>query len=337
MQASSSSSPSVSVIIPTYNRAHLVGRALQSVLSQTFSDYEIIVIDDGSSDCTLEVVRAFQDTRIRYVRFDRNCGPSRARNVGIQTACGEWIAFLDSDDEWLPRKLELQMARLQGPQDRRIGAVYCLCDEHEGSTRRTVPSSGVLHEGDVFDHLLRGRRPPTASAYIAKRSSLLEVGGFDEGFPSSHDIDLWLRFASAGNHFVAVNEPLVIKHNHVGPRISNDPVAPIRGFRQFDRRWGPVMKQRLGAEVYGRWKAKRLERIQQLQIARLQSATARGKAASALPYLVALWRLSPRFLSLPLLRLTLLIFGRFMNGFRVAACEEVPVDAKGRVSAAVDR
>lgn len=337
MRASPSTSPLVSVVIPTYNRAHLLGRALQSVLLQTYLDYEIVVVDDGSTDHTLEVVKTFQDDRVRYLRFERHCGPSRARNVGIQAARGEWIAFLDSDDEWLPRKLELQMARLQGTQDLRVAAVYCVCDELEGSTRRTVPSSGVLHEGDVFDHLLRNRRPPTASAYIAKRSSLLGVGGFDEGFPSSHDIDLWLRFSRAGNHFVAVNEPLVIKHNHVGPRISNDPVAPFRGFRQFDRRWGPVMKRRLGAEVYGRWKAKRRKGIQQLQIARLQAAAAKGEAASALPHLVALLRLFPWSLPSVFQGLSLLTFGHFMNGFRVAACEEVPVDPEGGVSTAVDR
>jgi glycosyltransferase involved in cell wall biosynthesis len=300
-------------------------------------DYEIVVVDDGSTDHTLEVVKTFQDDRVRYLRFERHCGPSRARNVGIQTARGEWIAFLDSDDEWLPRKLELQMARLQGTQDLRVAAVYCVCDEHEGSTRRTVASSGVLHEGDVFDHLLRNRRPPTASAYIAKRSALLGVGGFDEGFPSSHDIDLWLRFSRAGNHFVAVNEPLVIKHNHVGPRISNDPVAPFRGFRQFDRRWGPVMKRRLGAEVYGRWKARRRKRIQQLQVARIQAEVAMGEVVSASRSILALCRFFPWSLGSVFQGLMLLTLGSFMVRVRVALGREVEVDLEREVSPSVDR
>ncbi|MGH2362892.1 MAG: hypothetical protein ACRDGM_20380, partial [bacterium] len=113
--------------------------------------------------------------------------------------------------------------------------------------------------------------------------------------------------------------------------------APFRGFRQFDRRWGPVMKQRLGAEVYGRWKARRRNRIQQLQIARLQAAVAKGEAASALPHLVALWRLFPWSLASVFQGLTLLMFGHFMNGFRVEVREEVPVDPEGGVSATLDR
>lgn len=98
--------PTVSVVIPTYNRAHLVGRAIQSVLNQTYQDFEIIVVDDGSTDNTEEVVKSFNDPRIRYIRHDQNRGGSAARNTGIKMARGEYIAFQDSDDEWLPEKLE---------------------------------------------------------------------------------------------------------------------------------------------------------------------------------------------------------------------------------------
>lgn len=293
MRISPSTSPFVSVVIPTYNRAHLISRALQSVLCQTFSDYEIVVVDDGSTDHTLEVIKAFQDTRIEYVRLERNRGPSLARNVGIQAARGEWIAFLDSDDEWLPRKLELQVARLEGTNDSHATVVYCLCDQYDGSLKRTVPSIDRLHEGDVFDHLLRNRRPPTASAFVVKRSCLLGIGGFDEGFPSSNDIDLWLRLAQASNRFLAVNEVLVIKHNHFGPQISNDPSAPLRGFRKFDRRWGPIMKQRLGIEVYRQWKSRRRARMQYLQFGRLKAAVVRGERISRFRYCLAISRLLP--------------------------------------------
>lgn len=337
METPRDASPFVSVVIPTYNRAHLLSRAINSVLAQTFSDYEIIVIDDGSTDHTRGIVDRFRGSRIRLLRLERNWGASRARNLGIQTAHGDWVAFLDSDDEWLPRKLELQVARLQETNDSHATVVYCLCDQYDGSTKRTVPSTGRLHEGDVFDHLLRNRRPPTASAFVVKRSCLLRIGGFDEGFPSSNDIDLWLRLAQGSNHFLAVNEVLVIKHDHFGPQISNDPSAPLRGFHKFDRRWGPIMKQRLGIEVHRRWKAKRRKRIQQLQIARLQAAAAKGEAASALPHLVALLRLFPWSLPSVFQGLSLLTFGHFMNRFRVAACEEVPVDPEGGVSTAVDR
>ena len=101
--------PKVSVIIPTYNRAHLVGRAIRSVLNQTYQDFEIIVVDDGSTDNTEEVVKSFNDPRIRYIRHEKNRGGSAACNTGIRAARGEYIAFQDSDDEWLPEKLEKQM------------------------------------------------------------------------------------------------------------------------------------------------------------------------------------------------------------------------------------
>jgi len=103
--------PRISVIIPSYNRANTIGRAIQSALSQSYQDFEIIVIDDGSTDHTEEVIRSFQDSRIRYIRHNRNRGGSAARNTGIHAARGEYIAFLDSDDEWLPQKLELYFAQ----------------------------------------------------------------------------------------------------------------------------------------------------------------------------------------------------------------------------------
>jgi len=99
-------SVTVSVIIPTYNRAHLVGRAIRSVLNQTYQDFEIIVVDDCSTDNTEEIVKGFNDHRIRYMRHDRNRGGSAARNTGIKASQGKYIAFLDSDDEWLLKKAE---------------------------------------------------------------------------------------------------------------------------------------------------------------------------------------------------------------------------------------
>jgi glycosyltransferase involved in cell wall biosynthesis len=103
------SSIAVSVVIPTYNRASLLGRAIKSVLEQTYQDFEIIVVDDASTDNTEEVVRNLRDRRIRYLRHEKNRGGSAARNTGIRAAWGQYIAFQDSDDEWLPEKLKKQM------------------------------------------------------------------------------------------------------------------------------------------------------------------------------------------------------------------------------------
>ena len=102
-------SPVVSVIIPTYNRAHLIGRAIRSVLDQTYQDWELIVVDDASTDDIPGIVKGFTDGRVKYIRHDENKGAAAARNTGIQAARGAYIAFLDSDDEWLPEKLERQV------------------------------------------------------------------------------------------------------------------------------------------------------------------------------------------------------------------------------------
>lgn len=117
--------PTVSVIIPTYNRAHLVGRAIQSVLNQTYKDFELIIVDDGSTDNTEDIIKKYQkkDERIKYIRRKKNKGGSVARNTGINAAIGEYIAFLDSDDEWLTEKLERQMKVFKSTSSE-VGVVY---------------------------------------------------------------------------------------------------------------------------------------------------------------------------------------------------------------------
>ena len=119
--------PTGSVIIPTYNRARMVDRAIQSVLSQTYQDFEIIVVDDASTDNTQEVVKEcmFRDKRVRYIKHEKNKGGSAARNTGIKNEHGEYVGFLDSDDEWLPTKLEKQI-ELFRKRCNSVGAVYCL-------------------------------------------------------------------------------------------------------------------------------------------------------------------------------------------------------------------
>jgi len=118
-----SSSERVSVVVPTYNRAHLIQRSLESVLGQTHQDLEVLVVDDASTDDTEEVVRAFKDSRVHYLRHDSNRGPSASRNSGIRASRGRYVAFLDSDDEWVPEKLERQLSAFASNPPH--GLVYC--------------------------------------------------------------------------------------------------------------------------------------------------------------------------------------------------------------------
>lgn len=196
----------VSVIIPTHNRRALLERALASVLAQTQPPAEMIVIDDGSSDGTDTVVQA-RFPGVRYV-WQPNRGVASARNRGMQEAHGEWFAFLDSDDEWQPRKLERQRQALAGAPD----LLLCHTDEIWMRRGRRV-NPGRRHAkagGRIFQHCLPLCAISPSSALIHRRL-IEEIGMFDERLPACEDYDLWLRIC-ARHPVLYVDEPLVIKH-----------------------------------------------------------------------------------------------------------------------------
>jgi len=205
------SNPTVSVIIPTYNRAHLIGRAIQSVLDQTYQDFEIIVVDDASTDNTEEVVSNFDDERIRYIRLKENSGGSAApRNTAIRTARGEYIAFQDSDDEWLPEKLEKQM-RLFEIQPLEVGVVYTGFWKIWGHRKIYIPSPGITRkEGNIHDGLL-AQNFVAAPVAVVRKECFRKVGGFDEELPTLMDWELWIRISKC-YRFRCIDEPLVISY-----------------------------------------------------------------------------------------------------------------------------
>jgi glycosyltransferase involved in cell wall biosynthesis len=172
--------PSVSAVIPAYNAEPFIGEAIQSVLAQTFEVSEIIVVDDGSSDNTSEVARGFARTRV--IRRP-NGGPGAARNTGINAASGNWIAFLDSDDLWLPRKTEIQ-----------IGYI--------------TSGAGVIHANRFdpinFGNLWHRQTHITPSGALVRKQALMDVGGFEESrsIISVEDLNLWLRIALTDWQFI---------------------------------------------------------------------------------------------------------------------------------------
>jgi len=196
----------VSVIIPTFNRAHLVGRAISSALFQTFENYEILVVDDGSTDSTGKVVAQF-GSRIRYIPLGTNRGVSAARNAGIRESSAPYIAFLDSDDYWLPEKLSAQIRFFQDDPE----VLICQIEEHWIRRGRRV-NPGKIHQkpsGDIFSPSLR-LCLVSPSAVMISRSLLDETGLFDETLPACEDYDLWLRIA-ARYPIPLIERPLVIK------------------------------------------------------------------------------------------------------------------------------
>jgi glycosyltransferase involved in cell wall biosynthesis len=202
--------PAVSIIIPTYNRRQLIARSIKSVLNQTYQNFELIIVDDGSTDGTEEVVAAFNDQRIRYVRREENKGEAAARNMGIKAARCDYIAYQDSDDEWLPEKLARQMKLLEDASPQ-VGVIYTGFWKAENRRKTYIPFSWVNQKnGDIHKELLKGNFIGSPVALI-KKECFDNVGLFDERLHNLVDWEMWLRI-SRRYHFRCVDEPLAIAH-----------------------------------------------------------------------------------------------------------------------------
>lgn len=207
----------ISVIIPTFNRKKLLSRALQSVFNQTFKDYEILVIDDGSFDGTSELEILKDNNRLRYLRSDHNRGVSASRNEGIARSRGEWIAFLDSDDEWLPRKLEKQIKWAGAHPEIEIFQTREIWIRN--GVRVNPPITHEKVGGDLFRQSL-DRCMITPSSVMIRKELLNKVGGFNESFQACEDYDLWLRIAKS--HQVGlINEYLLIRYGGHDDQLSS--------------------------------------------------------------------------------------------------------------------
>ena len=275
--------PLVSTIIPTYNRAALVCDAIDSVLAQTYQNVEIIVVDDGSTDDTLEVLRRYSD-RIQMIS-QPNAGPAAARNRGLLAAKGELIAFLDSDDLWLPDKLALQVNLLS-----RVGEEVpcCLCNikmlwkereltSFEVAWLKPPISQGVWHNPD---EILASRFVLFNQGVLIRRRVLREIGGFDERFRMLEDYDLALRLSLQGD-WAFVREPLVIWREGATNSLSREAA-------ENDLRWKRPLVQildeqlhRLSNEAHGTNRRKQIIRAlrrarRQLTVARMREMTFPG-------------------------------------------------------------
>jgi len=197
--------PTVSVIITTYNRASFLEEAIQSVLAQDFRDFELIVVDDGSTDGTRQILERYADSLTPL--YQENCGVSAARNSGIQHSHGAYVAFLDSDDLWLSKKLSTQITFFNThPQ-----ALICQTEEIWVRKGMRVNPRKVhkKYSGEIFEHCLSLCRV-SPSAVLVKRILFDEVGLFDEGLPVCEDYDLWLRVACRHPIYL-LEQPLIIK------------------------------------------------------------------------------------------------------------------------------
>jgi glycosyltransferase involved in cell wall biosynthesis len=248
--------PTVSVVIPTRNRAQYIGEAIESVLAQTYSDYEIIVIDDGSADGTHEILSPYaKNNGVRYERQDP-LGVSAARNHGVRLARGRFIAFLDSDDLFLPAKLEKQMALFA--QDSELGFVHCNFSKFDGQGLDLGVRDTSRHQGSIYPKILREWSVLMAIPCMLVRKDVFEnVGGFDEQMGWAEDMDLWRRIAK--NYRVATVPEALVKVRVHSASTTFGKAGAADGFKRYldkafaeDPTLSPMFRRRTSAKMYAK-------------------------------------------------------------------------------------
>jgi len=213
--------PKVSVVIPTYNYGHFLGEAIQSVLDQTFADFELIIVDDGSTDNTKEVVSSFQDKRVKYI-YQKNRGLAASRNTGIKASCGEYIAFLDSDDKWLPENLEVMVNRLDSRPDIALvcsdvnvydDATGAILGRHWHNRRSDSWVNPKKAARQALQYLLKRGCFITPIAMVVRRTVFAEVGHYDESVRTHEDWDMIVRIVMRFP-IETIDVPLALNRKH---------------------------------------------------------------------------------------------------------------------------
>lgn len=216
------SKPLVSIIIPTYNRAHSIGRCLNSVLSQSYKNLEVIVVDDGSQDDTERIVKSYNADEIIYIQLKQNTGAAGARNIGIRKSTGDLISFLDSDDTLHPQKIEKQVNAILNAAPG-VGAVYCGINLVDYGTGEIFGQR--IHKENFLENFRHGKYflTPTTGTVLARREAVLSTGGFDETLPAHQDTEFAIRFCQKYDYLL-IDEFLVNagkNHNQISSNPSN--------------------------------------------------------------------------------------------------------------------
>ncbi len=268
--------PKISVIIPVYNAEETIKDTIESVLSQTYSQFEIIVINDGSQDKTLEIVSRILDPRLKVLSYP-NAGVSVSRNRGISQAAGDYVSFLDADDLWTPDKLETQLKALQAnPQ---AAVAYSWTDWIDESGQFLRSGGHITVNGDVYAKLLLRDFVESGSNPLIRRQALTEVGGFDESLNLAADWDMWLRLA-ARYEFVAVPSSQILYRVSPNSMSSNVWKMEAESLQIIERAFAvaPESLQHLKREVLG-------SRYKYLTFKSLEGTPERKKGLAAVRFL----------------------------------------------------
>lgn len=284
--------PRITVVVPAYNAAWCVKRAIDSVLAQRWSDYELVVVDDGSTDETADVLAAY-GAQIRVVR-QANAGLSAARNAGIKAAAGEWVAFLDADDWWLPEKLAAQMALIAREPDIGFCSTFARIVSPDGE-QLELWSDGGLH-GNILADLFGANAgvAGSGSAVLARRDLLTRCGGFDTTLRSVEDIDMWMRLAAIST-YACVPEALACILRAPGSMSRNREVMRESALRVMKKNRALLPESMQGAfwrgcvagvlTDYAKWRYRdgaRGDALRDLAQAMLLAPLSRGRLAASL-------------------------------------------------------
>lgn len=220
--------PAVSAIITTFNRADYLKKAIESVIAQTFTDFELLILDNSSNDNTEEVVRSFNDDRIRYIKH-APMNISQARNLGVKEAKGQYVAFLDDDDEWLPTKIDQQVNKMAVSDKDTVlvyGGFVRIDSEGKEFYKCTPRLRGKVLKGLLWLDEFTG----SASNPLIKRAVIERLGGFDENIVTGEDWEFYLRLTEK-YEVDFINEPVIKIRHHSGPRLANK----LKEYAEFEK------------------------------------------------------------------------------------------------------
>ena len=250
MSKNTSKSPKVTVIIPNFNRDYCLGRAIRSVVNQTFSDWNLIVVDNNSTDGSLEVIGSFNDSRISVVRTDNNGIIAHSRNIGIRKAKGDYIAFLDSDDWWEITKLQESIACLDSGSDFVYHDLYQVSRLPEKESAQGIIRTRALTTPVFVDLLSNGNTIPNSSV-VVRTSLVREIGGFSEKseLVGSEDFDGWIRIAKLTNKFHRLDSVLGYYWNGGGNLTSAK--TALANYIYLRNRYEKELNNILGQELPG--------------------------------------------------------------------------------------
>ncbi len=233
----------VTVVIPTYNRATVIKNSINSVLTQTYQNFEIIVADDGSNDNTEEVVKSFNNPKIKYF-YQNNLGVSAARNKGLKEAKGEFIVFLDCADEFLPEFIEKFLQQFQNPD---IGCVYCFTGI-DGNNNDIIPARIDTLSGSIYKEALIQGYITSPLSIMMRKSCFDKTGGWDENLKSSEDDDMCFRLAKYFN-FVLIPEVLNYVNVTQGTGISANRKTTADGWWDLWQKYKDEVIENCGVDV----------------------------------------------------------------------------------------